>query len=115
MDKLVLSKKDLKFIKRQLKFPWFLIFVLVFSMIMGIVYYVGIFHIYQPNIDNLFKDVGEMQIKLNDFLETNNAVYFKPAVFFFALLTGLLIGNIISHLKLVNILKKLEIDKLIEK
>jgi len=103
MDRQFLSGKELKFIKNQLKMHWCLYFILIFTLVLAIFYYIYTFHIYEPKIEHLFQD----KPSLKEFFDKNNAVYFKPALTFFFILIGVIVGSIISQRKLSKILKKI--------
>jgi len=112
MDKQFLSDKELKIIEKQLKKNWFLYFLLIFTLALAIFYYIYIFHFYEPKIEHLFRD----KPNLKEFFDKNNAVYFRPALTFLAILIGLIVGSIISQRKLSKILKKMiSLDQIIEK
>jgi len=112
MDKQFLSDNELKFIKKQLKKHWYFYFILIFTLALAIFYYIHIFHFYEPKIEHLFRD----KPSLKEFFDKNNAVYFRPALTFFAILIGVIVGSIISQRKLSKILKKIiSLDQIIEK
>ena len=108
MDAPILTPKELKFIKRQINFPKHLILLLCVVISMAIFIYVATVYYYNPSINSEFKMVPGF----DKFLEANNKVYYKPSLYAFSILIGVLIGRIIEHIKLSKILRKMGVDKI---
>ncbi|MFZ2805409.1 MAG: hypothetical protein WAZ60_03350 [Desulfosalsimonadaceae bacterium] len=109
MKPLKLSKEDLMLLKRDLNFPWVQIVLFIIILTTGGVFYFINYHwlpLYLFNINenlNFNKVICSLRFGLS-----------VPAFFYFSLLTGLLMGNILSHIARANILKKLDIDSYLE-
>lgn len=114
METITLSKSEKKLLKRELGFPWILLFLFLIVVSLGVVFYylavvwgeakvLSIFSDYETQCPEIDKYIKKLFIKIS-------FISLKPALYFFSISVGMCLGQFIGHYQRAKLLKKLKID-----
>lgn len=112
MKSIVISKSEAKILKRDLKFPWHILIALIIVIIFAVIYYYLAIN-YESDAINTFSSIEcqEIQPHINKMFRKLTINTICPALFFFSITVGLLIGSFINHIKRARFLEKINIEE----